>query len=172
MKSAKLVRRKSYGLVSADASFAPGGSKSRTGVVAMLNGCLVHWTSVRQSLAAQSAVEAKVQATGSGSVTAIALQNLLKPLANVAVSADLLTDNTGSLANIQHTVTSWKNRHFCSRAAALRDQLQTHHIPLKYCPGAEIIPDALTKVLGKSKLAKARCRLGITSQGHPEEECC
>ena len=147
--------------VSADASFAPGGSKSRTGVVAMVNGNLVQWSSVRQSLAAQSAVEAEIQAAGLGSVTSIALLNLLQVLVDVKIEVELLSDNTGCIANIMHSVTSWRDRHFCVRAAALRDQLNEHSISLKYRSGKLILADALTKVLGKQALLLARFALGI-----------
>eukprot|EP00438_Fugacium_kawagutii_P009222 Skav224567 [mRNA] locus=scaffold4295:179837:181435:- [translate_table: standard] len=149
--------------VSADASFAPGGSKSRSGVVAMVNGHLVQWSSVRQSLAAQSAVEAEIQAAGLGSVTSIALLNLLRVLVDAGTDfeVELLSDNTGCIANIMHSVTSWRNRHFCVRAAALRDQLNEHSISLKYRSGKLILADALTKVLGRQALLIARSALGI-----------
>eukprot|EP00975_Prorocentrum_lima_P059936 12566764-Prorocentrum_lima.AAC.1 len=44
--------------VSADASFAPGGERSRTGVVVKLFGVIVHWASVKQSLTTLSSCEA------------------------------------------------------------------------------------------------------------------
>lgn len=150
--------------VSADASFAPGGSKSRSGVVAMLNGCLIQWSSTRQSLAAQSAVEAEIQAAGLGCVTAIAILNLMKSLIGKStLRVELLSDNTGCIANILHTVTTWRNRHFCIRAAALRDQLTEHSIDLKYRSGRLILADALTKVLGRNALELARAALGVSN---------
>lgn len=143
--------------VSADASFSPGGDKSRAGVVAMLNGRLVQWSSVRQTLAAQSAVEAEIQAAGLGCVTTIAILNLLPLLIGKAtLRVELLSDNTGCIANILHTVTTLRNRHFCVRAAALRSQLTEHGITLKYQSGKLILADALTKVLGKNALELAR----------------
>ena len=150
--------------VSADASFAPGGSKSRSGVVAMLNGCLIQWSSTRQSLAAQSAVEAEIQAAGLGCVTAIAILNLMKSLIGKStLRVELLSDNTGCIANILHTVTTWRDRHFCIRAAALRDQLTEHSIDLKYRSGRLILADALTKVLGRNALELARAALGVSN---------
>eukprot|EP00975_Prorocentrum_lima_P023749 4997891-Prorocentrum_lima.AAC.1 len=44
--------------ISADASFAPGGERSRTGVVVQVFGVLVHSTSVKQSLTTLSSCEA------------------------------------------------------------------------------------------------------------------
>ena len=138
-------------------------ARARTGFVAMVNGHLVQWSSVRQSLAAQSAVEAEIQAAGLGSVTSIALLNLLKVLVDegAVIEVELLSDNTGCIANIMHSVTSWRNGHFCVRAAALRDQLKEHSISLKYRSGKLILADALTKVLGRHALLLARAALGI-----------
>ena len=43
-----------------DASLAPGGYRSRTGVVISLNGTVIHWTSSKQSLVAVSTCESKL----------------------------------------------------------------------------------------------------------------
>eukprot|EP00975_Prorocentrum_lima_P004751 1034608-Prorocentrum_lima.AAC.1 len=48
--------------VSADASFAPGGERARTGVVVKWCGGVVHWASVKQSLTALSSCEAALVA--------------------------------------------------------------------------------------------------------------
>ncbi|CAE7232438.1 TY1B-NL2 [Symbiodinium natans] len=149
--------------VSADASFAAGGDRSRSGVAALLCGQLVQWSSVRQSLAAASAVEAEIQAAGLGSVTAIAVLNLVRGLLDEGsvIETELLSDNTGCIANITHAVTSWRNRHYCVKAAALRDQLQEHSIALRYCSGKLILADALTKILGRQALEIARAALRL-----------
>ena len=72
----------------------------------------------------EGAVEAEIQAAGLGCTTAIAMLNLLRSLVGCdTLRVELLSDNTGCIANILHTVTTLRNRHFCVRAAALRDQL-------------------------------------------------
>ena len=127
----------------------------------MLNGYLVQWSSIRRSLAAQSAVEAEIQAAGLGCTHAVAILNLVKGLIEGTLTVELLSDNTACIANIMRTVTTWRNRHFCVRAAALRDQLTEHEIVLKYRSGKLILADALTKVLGRQALELARAALGI-----------
>ena len=73
-------------------------------------------------------------------MTAIAILNLMKSLIGKStLRVELLSDNTGCIANILHTVTTWRNRHFCIRAAALRDQLTEHSIDLKYRSGRLIL---------------------------------
>eukprot|EP00975_Prorocentrum_lima_P051361 10758945-Prorocentrum_lima.AAC.1 len=45
---------------SADASFASGGERSRTGVVVKVFGAIVHWASVKQSLTTLSSCVAEL----------------------------------------------------------------------------------------------------------------
>eukprot|EP00975_Prorocentrum_lima_P024183 5088979-Prorocentrum_lima.AAC.1 len=52
--------------VSADASFAPGGERSRTGVVVKVYGVIVHWASVKQSLTTLRSCEAELVASVTG----------------------------------------------------------------------------------------------------------
>ena len=51
---------------STDASLAPGGSRSRSGVALFLGDHLLYWKSQRQALVAWSATEAEVEATAIG----------------------------------------------------------------------------------------------------------
>eukprot|EP00975_Prorocentrum_lima_P067820 12917177-Prorocentrum_lima.AAC.1 len=46
--------------ISANASFAPGGERSRIGVVVEVLGAIVHWASVKQSLTTLSSCEAEL----------------------------------------------------------------------------------------------------------------
>eukprot|EP00974_Lingulodinium_polyedra_P127240 11201431-Lingulodinium_polyedra.AAC.1 len=52
--------------ISADTSFAPGGDRSRTGVVIKVKDTIVHWCSTRQSLASTSAHEAELNGVVTG----------------------------------------------------------------------------------------------------------
>eukprot|EP00975_Prorocentrum_lima_P033497 7025107-Prorocentrum_lima.AAC.1 len=52
--------------ISADASFAPGGERSRTGVAVKVFGVVVHWASVKQSLNTLSSREAESVAAVTG----------------------------------------------------------------------------------------------------------
>eukprot|EP00975_Prorocentrum_lima_P044136 9254442-Prorocentrum_lima.AAC.1 len=51
---------------SVDASFAPGGERSITGVVVKVFGVIVHWASVKQSLTALSSCKAGLVAAVTG----------------------------------------------------------------------------------------------------------
>eukprot|EP00975_Prorocentrum_lima_P070636 12933225-Prorocentrum_lima.AAC.1 len=52
--------------ISADAGFAPGGERSRTGVVVKVVAVIVHWASVKQTLTTLSSCEAELVAAVTG----------------------------------------------------------------------------------------------------------
>eukprot|EP00975_Prorocentrum_lima_P020592 4332187-Prorocentrum_lima.AAC.1 len=52
--------------VSADASSAPGGERSRTGVVVKVVGAIVHWAHVKQTLTTLRSCEAELVAGVTG----------------------------------------------------------------------------------------------------------
>ena len=62
----------------------------------------------------------------------MAILNLVKCLIEGTLAVELLSDNAGCIANIMHSVTTWRSRHFGARAAALRDQRTEHVIVLRY----------------------------------------
>ena len=62
--------------ISADASFAPGGDRSRTGVVIRVVGAIVHWTSNKQPGSVMSAHEAELNGAVTGTKVGIAIRTL------------------------------------------------------------------------------------------------
>eukprot|EP00975_Prorocentrum_lima_P010582 2246427-Prorocentrum_lima.AAC.1 len=52
--------------ISADASSAPGGERSRAGVVVKVYGVIVHWASAKQTSTALSSCEAELVAAVTG----------------------------------------------------------------------------------------------------------
>ena len=65
----------------------------------MLNGYLVQW-SIRRSLAAQSAVEAEIQAAGLGCTHAVAVLNLVKGLIEGTLTVELPLTTRGALQTL------------------------------------------------------------------------
>ena len=60
--------------ISADASFAPGGDRSRTGVVIRVAGAIVHWSSNRQSGAVFSVHEAELNGAVTGTKVGVSIR--------------------------------------------------------------------------------------------------
>ena len=63
--------------IAADASFAPGGDRSRSGVVIIVEGVVVHWTSNKQSGSVMGAHEAELNAAVTGTKNGISLRNIV-----------------------------------------------------------------------------------------------
>ena len=66
--------------ISADASFAPGGDRSRTGVVIRVAGAIVHWASNRQSGAVFSAHEAELNGAITGTKVGVSIREMVQEL--------------------------------------------------------------------------------------------
>ena len=74
----KPVRSSQYKVrISAGASFAPAGDRSRTGVVIRVSEAIVHWSSNRQSSAVMSAHEAELNGAVTGTKVGIAIRNIV-----------------------------------------------------------------------------------------------
>ena len=166
-------------VVSADASYAPGGGRSRSGVVISIFGKVIHWVSQRQPLASRSSCEAELNAAVIGVRLGIGVRNMVEEMIStetcLAVNADavlsmmeqrettipltVLQDNQACMTTITAEVTSWRSRHYSIRATWIRDVVFFEQIDVVYVQGSSIVADALTKILGKLKLKDARQRL-------------
>ena len=116
--------------IAADASFAPGGDRSRTGAVILVSGVIVHWLSQRQTEAAASAHEAELTAAKMGSTVGLTIIRLVTELLNEPQNAELKLDqdNKGTIRSILYDVTSWRTRHYADKAAWLRDVIMAEGI--------------------------------------------
>ena len=148
--------------ISADASFAPGGDRSRTGVVIKVQDAIVHWSSTKQSLASTSAHEAELNGVVTGTKLGIGIRSIAAELLEVNQTMKLDQDNMATIRTITHEVTSWRTRHYALRAAWIRDIIKDERIRVEHEKGVEICADPLTKVLGKVKLQEALDKLDIT----------
>ena len=132
-----------------------------TGVVIRVMGVIVHWCSCRQSLASTAAHEAELSGTVTGTKLGINIRNIVSELVDEPVNIKLDQDNKGTINTITHEVTSWRTRHYATRAACIRDIIQEETITVEHVPGVDIIADPLTNVLGKIKLVESRDKLQL-----------
>ena len=155
-----------------DASFAPGGDRSRTGVVLALNGYIIHWTSNKQSIVAVSSCEAELNASVTGLKLAIGMHALVAELTPKAGRPQLrmFGDNQAALLTITTKVTSWRTRHYAMRAAWIRDMVVEEECEVRHVRGTDLVSDALTKVLDRIKLSEARDRLRLVPGGEKKSK--
>ena len=141
--------------ISADASFAPGGDRSRTGVVIRVVGAIVHWAPNKQSRSVMSAHEAELNGAVTGTKVGIAIRNLVKEMTENEAVMKLDQDNQSTITRIVHEVTSWRTRHYAMRAAGIRDLIVDEKIEVEHVRGVKIIADPLTKVLERVLLMES-----------------
>ena len=149
---------------SRDASFAPTGGRSRSGIVVQRASHILVWKSERQKLAAWSVAEAELEASALALEKGVTLRTLLHQLLCILVPASLHTDSMADLVTLtkgEFRTLEMRTRHFALRAAWARDVMRTHGIDAMHIAGKDLVADALTKALGKEKLKIARERLSI-----------
>ena len=147
--------------ISADASFAPGGDRSRTGLVIKVNGMIVHWASKKQPLTSLSSCEAELEAAVMGSKFGCGVRDMVEELTETKIKMSLLQDNQACIRTLTSEVSSWRTRHYAFRASWIRDLIGQREIDVVYQPGTSHIADGLTKVLCRAKLEEARERLHL-----------
>ena len=147
--------------ITTDASHAPGGDRSRTGVVILLGGVVLHWHSGKQTLTAMSTCESEIEASHIGVKLGMTVRALIAEATKQPVKAALIGDNEAALRKLTTQITNWRTRHFSIRAGWLRDYLKSSGITVEHRKGTLLVSDALTKVLDRVKLTEARLRLGL-----------
>ena len=141
-----------------DASFAPGGSASRTGWILCLGSHVVTWGSQRQTLIALSTCEAELIAATSAILAAQPMLLLLEEVRR-EVRATLRCDNAAAIAIVRKEELSLRNRHLSIRAEYLRDLPE--NVSISYTSTGEQKADVLTKGLARGLHQKAIRDIGM-----------
>ena len=156
-----------------DASFAPGGDRSRSGVAIMWKGGTVHWYAKIQPLATLSAPESELGASVPGIKFRIGIKELtdqLAPEKDQEEGFDMMGDNTATVITITKEITSWRSRHYAYQAGWARDQVACQPIRVSHLPGIELPADRLTKVLQGVALKKTRIQLALRNGNEDERD--
>ena len=156
-----------------DASFAPGGDRSRSGVVVVWKGGIVHWYTKRQPLATLSAPESELGASIPGIKFGIGIKQLTDQLVmddSITDGFDLMGDNTATVITLTKEISSWRTRHYAICAGWSRDQVTHYPIQVSHLPGAELPADGLTKVLQGIALRKTRIQLTLRNGKEDEQD--
>ena len=141
--------------ISADASFSPRGDRARTGVSIRVAGAIVHWAAHRQSGSVLSVHEAELNGAVTGTKIGIAIREIVQDMTETTAALQLDQDNQATSTRNIHEVTSWRTRHYTSRAAVISDLIAEQGITVEHVRGVPIIADPLTKVLPKVKLMES-----------------
>ena len=151
-----------------DASFAPAGDRSRTGVVIFWKGGIIFWHTKRQSMATLSTAEAELGAGVPGLKYGLAIHNFLMDVEPEPTKENsqiyLKGDNMATILTLLHAVTSWRTRHYAVKAAWARDIIKIKGIHVEHVRGEFLVADILTKILRGSKQVELREELTLYAQ--------
>ena len=136
--------------VFSDASFAPYGCNSVTGVLVTFRNRAVLWKGKRQGLISLSTAESELIAGCEAVVLAQSAEALLNDLCGTLEVKRLLVDNLAAIV-IAEGGGSQRTRHLRVRANFVKDLLDRNEIRVNHCPGDVQLADILTKVLPNTR---------------------
>ena len=134
------------------------------GVVILVNGMIVHWTTARQDRTALSTNEAEILAHRTGVQLGLCIRDLVQEATKEKVQLKMEGDNAGAVRSIANEVTTWRTRHYSGDASWIRDKLEEESIDLYHWAGKELIADGLTKILPRELLEQFRRRAALESR--------
>ena len=143
-----------------DASFAPYGNHSVTGVIIDFRGCPVVWKSKRQALVALSTAESELISACEAVTIAMSTEALVTDISGPLQVMHLLVDNTAAIALAEGSGTQ-RTRHLRVRSHFIKEMLARGELEIRHCPGDVQLADALTKVLPGSRHSALCSLLGL-----------
>ena len=148
-----------------DADFAGDrdGRKSTSGFVFMLAGGAVSWSSKKQTITAQSTVEAEYIALSFAVREGLWLRKLMAEtfLQPAKEPLDIRVDNQDSIALASNDLISERSKHIGIKYHLVKDVVRSGEIRVQYIPTAEMTAEVLTKLLSASRHDTNRASLGI-----------
>jgi len=137
-------------------------SKSTSGTMFFLGGCLVCWQSIKQKVVALSSCEAEYIAAASAATQALWLSRLLGELLGSKVDVvELKVDSKSALAVAKNPVFHGRSKHIRIKYHFIRDCLEDGSIKADHIPTTDQLADLLTKSLGKTRFQEMRKRIGL-----------
>ena len=137
--------------------------KSTEGILFLLAGGAVYWSSKKQSIIATSSCEAEYIASCSAAKTAIWLNNMLGGILGNSAPKPITVhvDNQGSIGMAYNESINARNKHIDIRYHFVRDAVKNKQVTLEHCAGTDQAADPLTKPLGRIKLKEMNDKIGL-----------
>jgi len=149
-----------------DASFAPAGDNSPTGVLVVWGGVAIAWRASRTHLNCQSVCEAELTAIQEGYMLAAGIREVLKSVGIDIGCIPVCTDNMAA-RDLAEEGGSWRTKHFAVKAEGIRQQVRLGNAEVRHVPGTEQKSDGLTKSLPMDKQAVFVEHCGLTRHPAP-----
>ena len=138
----------------------------------------ISWSSKKQGTVATSSSEAEYQALAAAVQEAVYLRSLLTVMGHPPRSATVISEDNHnqSCMKIAHNpVMQKRSKHIDTKFHFIREKVEDTTVELTYCSTGDMVADALTKGLARTKLEQHRRTLLGTSldkdEVHPEGGC-
>ena len=136
--------------------------KSTSGFCFLLSGGIVSWLSKKQSITAQSTVEAEFIALSFAVRELIWLRNMMKELEqNIEVPSIIFVDNQGCISLSESAALTDKSKHIAVKIHLVKDMIDDGTVMLSYLPTKQMAADVFTKLLPRTRHLSNRNQLGI-----------
>ena len=140
-------------VVYSDSSFAPEGSKSHSGFVAVWLGAPVCWGSARQPFTCLSTAECELLAATEGLVMGKSIESVLAQLMPNVGAIHLKVDNQAAISLAKPcSSSSWRTRHLRVRASYIHEQVIDERVMVMFVAGKQQWADLLTKSFPRQRL--------------------
>ena len=137
-------------------------SKSTSGMMFFLGGCLVYWQSIKQKVVALSSCEAEYIIAASATTQGLWLSRLLGELLGSKVDVvEVKVDSKSTLALAKNPVFHGRSKHIRIKYHFIRDCLEEGSIKADHIATTDQLADILTKSLGKTKFQEMRKKIGL-----------
>ncbi|KAG8483480.1 hypothetical protein CXB51_023157 [Gossypium anomalum] len=145
--------------------------KNTSGYAFTLGSAMFCWSSKKQSIVAQSTVEAEYVAAAGAVNQAIWLRKILGDLNLYQKEAtEIYCDNMSAVAIAKNPVFHGRTKHFNIKLHVVREMEQAREIELVHCNSEDQVADIFTKALCTSRFIKLRKELRVSSM-ETKEEC-
>jgi len=143
-----------------DSDYAADETKRSTmGIVIMMNGGPIAWSSVLGKTVATSTCEAEVNAAVSGVKDAVHLQRMLFDLGLAPENKTIIVheDNSAAISQAKAGLRAIRNaKHYHVKLAWLQQLVNDKHVKFQYCPTNDMLADFYTKPLDVDKFIQFR----------------
>jgi Reverse transcriptase (RNA-dependent DNA polymerase) len=142
----------------------PIDRKSISGYVSQIDGNSVAWGSHKQSIVAQSTMEAEYIACNEGVRDLMWVQSLCQELKQECDVPLLRSDNTASIFLMQRPGKHNKSKHIEIKYHYVRHFVEQDQLLVEHCRSDTNTADIFTKPLGRTKFEKFRQQLGVVER--------
>jgi hypothetical protein len=137
-------------------------SKSTSGIVVYALGNLVIWKSKKQTLVAQSTMQAEMIATAYGKVQVDWLKDVISEIGfGIGIAKQILNDGLNCITTLNSGNFQSESRHLRLRFHSIHEAVAKRDLEIRHIPGTEMKADALTKALGGVKLGEFVEEIGL-----------